>query len=384
MSRESKIEWTDATFNPWIGCTKVSPGCANCYAEAWALRFAGPRRAPHWGDRRPRRRTTAAYWRQPLRWNAKRFMQCHACGWRGECAAELIGCGACGSSTEMNDARRRVFCASLADVFDNEVPPEWRADLFRLIEATPHLDWLLLTKRIGNAQRLIEQALISMGDPATDVMGGWPWPNVWLGATVVNQEEADRDIPKLLDTPAAVRFVSVEPMLGPVDLQRFMWPVLPSWPARFRSPEAALAAGAEVSYHRQALLSVESAKRLVAWVICGGESGPHARPMHPVWARLLRDQCAAAGVPFLFKQWGEWLEHGHGQPDRTYEIGDEEADRLASECDGFLGRDGTFLHDIEDADDEQPYRGLRRVGRKAAGRLLDGREWNGYPVGVAL
>ena len=367
MSRESKIEWTDATFNPWIGCTKVSPGCANCYAEAWALRFAGPRRAPHWGDRRPRRRTTAAYWRQPLRWNAKRFMQCHACGWRGECAAELIGCGACGSSTEMNDARRRVFCASLADVFDNEVPPEWRADLFRLIEATPHLDWLLLTKRIGNAQRLIEQALISMGDPATDVMGGWPWPNVWLGATVVNQEEADRDIPKLLDTPAAVRFVSIEPMLGDIRLGSFLQ----------RSPSQAFVDG-RVTPDMPAWTRIGSTA--IDWVIVGGESGPKARPMRPSWVRSLRDQCTAAGVPFCFKQWGEWLpwtQFGEAQiddpPERTRFItrewcGDEWVD--VGRPDIWDSRDGHI-------DDMQC---VGRVGKQAAGRLLDGREWNEFPT----
>lgn len=187
MSEHSRIEWCDATFNPWIGCTKVSPACDHCYAEAWDRRFAVSGHAMRWGAKAQRTRTSAANWRQPLRWNAQAdaFEAAHG-------------------------RRRRVFCASLADVFDAEVPAAWRAELFALIAATPRLDWLLLTKRIGNVARMIEApGMQKCGLP----------PHVWLGATVVNQAEADRDIPKLLATPAAVRFLSIEPMLGPVDLR---------------------------------------------------------------------------------------------------------------------------------------------------------------------
>lgn len=259
MSGESKIEWTDSTFNPWIGCTKVSPGCDHCYAEAWDRRFAESGHAMHWGTGKARRRTSESNWRQPVRWNAAHdaFFAAHG-------------------------RRRRVFCASLADVFDNEVPPEWRADLFRLIEATPNLGWILLTKRIGNAA---EMMFLARG-------GHLPLlPNVWIGATVVNQEEADRDIPKLLDTPAAKRFISIEPMLGDIRLGSFLQ----------RSPSAAFANGC-VTPDMPAWTRIGATA--IDWVICGGESGRHARPMHPDWARSLRDECSAAGVPFFMKQMG--------------------------------------------------------------------------------
>ena len=179
MSENSKIEWTTHTFNPWVGCTKISPACDHCYAESWAKRSG----AVTWGSER--KRTSVANWAMPLQWN--------------RIAAET-------------GTRPRVFCASLADVFDNQVPLEWRRDLFALIDNCRNLDWLLLTKRIGKAHDMLN----------TVTLGFWeqsPWPHVWLGATVCNQEEADRDIPKLLATPARVRFLSAEPMLGPIDLR---------------------------------------------------------------------------------------------------------------------------------------------------------------------
>lgn len=262
MGADSKIEWTDHTFSPWVGCTKISPGCDHCYAESWAKRTGG---AALWQGER--RRTTAANWRQPLKWNR-------------EAAAAGI--------------RQRVFCSSLADVFDNQVPAEWRDDLWRLIFATPHLDWLLLSKRPQNIATMLPRD--------GDFLGArWPWPGVWLGTTVENQAEADRRIPHLLAVPKAKWFLSCEPLLGPI---------------RFDRVPGFNRLGLDVS-------------RL--WVIAGGESGPGARPMHPDWARLLRDQCAAAGVPFLFKQWGEW------------QWGEWAGEMLA-----------------------------RRIGKKAAGRLLDG------------
>lgn len=245
MSENTKIEWADHTFNPWEGCTKVGPGCDNCYAENRNSRFGGGQ-AINWGPGAPRRRTSPANWNKPRKWNEE---------------AKRLG------------IRYRVFCASLADVFDNAVPLQWREDLFNLIAATPNLDWLLLTKRIGNAPAMVS------------IIPGHLPQNVWLGITVVNQAEANRDIPKLLAIPASVRFLSMEPLLGPVDL-------------------------------RQAHIAPVRLPR-VDWVIVGGESGPGARPMHPDWARSLRDQCNAAGVPFLFKQWGEWIPmmgHVEGVP----------------------------------------------------------------------
>lgn len=221
MAENSGIEWTTHTFNPWIGCTKVSPACDHCYAEAWDARFNGNR----WGPHAPRTRTKT--WGSPVKWNRQ--------------AAET-------------GERPRVFCASLADVFDNHrtIDTSWRRELWKLIRDTPNLDWLLLTKRPQNISKMLPD----------DWAGGYV--NVWLGATVENQAAADR-IYALTKIPARVRFLSMEPLLGHVDLSAHI--------------------------HR------------LQWVIAGGESGPQYRPTDPNWFRNLRDQCAANDVPFLFKQW---------------------------------------------------------------------------------
>jgi protein gp37 len=303
MGENSKIEWTDHTFNPWWGCTRVGPGCDHCYAATWAKR-AGE--GDLWEGRR--RRTKEANWRQPLRWNR-----------------EAAAAG----------RRARVFCASMADVFDNVVDPQWRADLMQLVLETPNLDWLLLTKRVGNVERMIAEAgdLIDYGEGWQSLWGQGRWPdNVWLGATVVNQEEADRDIPKLLATPARVRFLSIEPMLGPIDLSRWLEPGGLNTDLGLSNPG-------------------------VDWVIVGGESGYDARPMHPAWAREIRDQCAAAGVPFLFKQWGEWLPADQ-----------EEA--------GNFNGDGAALHEWNDAEEAFSI----HLPKRKAGRVLDGRTHDGFPV----
>ena len=325
MSANSKIEWCDHTFNPWEGCQKVGPGCDHCYAEARNARFSGGQ-ALNWGPGAPRRRTSAANWRLPLKWNAQ----------------------------AQDEGRRfRVFCASLADVFDNEVPAEWRQDLFELIRSTPHLDWLLLTKRIGNAEAMIRAALANMDIGYSVPFAAWPWPNVWIGATVVNQEEADRDIPKLLAVPARVRFLSIEPMLGPIDLRGT---------GAFKMATTAIGAATNTGWHQVG----------VHWVIAGGESGPGARPMHPDWARSLRNQCAAAGVPFLFKQWGEWGPDWEGA-ETCGNCGETKFDAINSL--GECGRCG--VDDWQAA--ATPLDKLRRVGKKAAGRLLDGVQHDGFP-----
>ncbi len=353
MAENSKIEWTDATFNPWEGCQKVGPGCDNCYAEARNARFGGGT-APNWGPGAPRRRTSPANWRKPLQWNAEPFAECGACGWRGadphEGAPGWVECPACGKET-LTKARRRVFCASLADVFDNEVPPVWRADLFKLITDTPNLDWLLLTKRIGNVFRMMPFGWQDFGAPA----------NLWLGATVVNQEEADRDIPKLLATPARVRFLSMEPLLGPVDLAS------PYTLAIFN--KAAQEDRLELPAARQdpstGLYDVAGEDLLpgLHWVIAGGESGPGARPMHPDWARSLRDQCKAAGVPFMFKQWGEWAPFGFD--------GQEQGPSKVWRSWGGLGWGEYRGGPTNDC--------VARIGKKAAGRLLDGCTHDEFP-----
>jgi protein gp37 len=312
MSNNTKIEWADHTFNPWEGCQKVGPGCDHCYAETRNARFAGGT-AINWGPGAPRRRTSAANWRKPLAWNAAH--------------AEFYA---------IHGHRQRVFCASLADVFDNAVDPSWRADLADLIQATPNLDWLLLTKRIGNVGPMLT-AMFLDGAP----------PNVWLGATIANQEEADRDIPKLLQVAVDTRFLSMEPLLGAVDLTPMF-------------------------EHRAEQWSDTG----VDWVIVGGESGPGARPMHPHWARDLRVQCASAGVPFLFKQWGEWLPGAHF----TTELAIKDPDPFQSKyrCALWTGAEwniGFFCSDDIHFEDEPMY----LVGKKAAGRELYGHTYNGIP-----
>lgn len=240
MAENSKIEWCDHTFNPWVGCTKISPACDHCYAESWAKRTG---QAALWTGER--RRTGDANWRQPLKWDR-----------------DAMQAG----------VRRKVLCASLADVFDNQVPDEWRRDLWAWIKATPHLDWLLLTKRPQNITRMLPKS--------------WEegWSNVWLGTTAENQAEADRRIPHLLRVPARVRFLSCEPLLEAVS---FRW-------AKWLDCRAVIERDGRVG-HLDGL-------RGIHWVICGGESGHGARLMNPDWARSMRDQCDEAAVPFFMKQ----------------------------------------------------------------------------------
>lgn len=273
MAANTAIEWTDHTFNPWEGCQKVGPGCDHCYAETRNARYGGGT-APNWGPLAPRRRTSPSNWNKPLRWQreAAQFRATHG-------------------------RRQRVFCASLADVFDNHatVLTEWRSDLFALIRATPDLDWLLLTKRIGNVAAM------------TAACGGLP-DNVWLGATIVNQVEADRDIPKLLAVDANVRFLSMEPLLGPVDLTGVSDDSTALDPECWGDCACGTLYGFDAGCRRNG--GDGSLTRKIDWIIVGGESGKDARAMHPDWARSLRDQCASANVPFLFKQWGAWLPAG--------------------------------------------------------------------------
>lgn len=360
MADRSSIEWCDSTFNPWIGCTKVSPACDHCYAER---DFDLRRHVVQWGAGQARKRTGDDNWKNPGKWNAKSFFQCEDCGHRsdGEKWREVgpnmgltdsgYACPRC-NSRSMNEARRRVFCASLADVFDNEVPVQWRISLMKLIIDTPNLDWQLLTKRIGNAAGMLETAFRAVRHGRE----GWAdnvLPNVWLGATVCTQDEADRDIPKLLSTPAAVRFLSVEPMLGPIDLKLMQY---------------------EDSNERDGngRIIANTRRRGLHWVICGGESGPRARPMHPHWARDLRDQCAAAGVPFLFKQWGEFADHVAAglELNDCYE---------RSSTGGWVEPDGALSAGDEAAPMDIKAAHVFRVGKKTAGRLLDGRTHDGFP-----
>jgi protein gp37 len=277
MAKDSKIEWTHHTFNPWWGCERVSPACKNCYAEAWAHRLG----MDLWSRGAPRRMLGDAYWRQPLAWNRE---------------------------AARSNRRDRVFCASMADVFEDrrdlDAP---RERIWKLIASTPNLDWLLLTKRPHRVRHLTP-----WGDT-------WP-TNVWLGTTVENQRWAEKRVPQLLEHPAAVHFLSCEPLLGPVNLRAWM-------PRRER-------------------------ERAIGWVIAGGESGHKARPMNPDWARALRDQCRMAGVPFHFKQWGAWV----------------------------VAQGNTEARMLRTLTTESKPVTMVRVTKKQAGRLLDGRHWNEIPV----
>lgn len=351
MAENTSIEWADHTFNPWEGCQKVGPGCDHCYAEARNARFGGGQ-AINWGPGAPRRRTSTANWQKPLQWNAQ---------------------------AEREGRRYRVFCASLADVFDNQVPQLWRTSLFGLIYDTPHLDWLLLTKRIGNAADMLRT------DPPEGIDMA-ALPNLWLGATVVNQDEADRDVPKLLATPARMRFLSIEPVLGPIDLTRI----------------EVLHGDAEIYPLKGTTECVNDEGEPIDdipaldWVIAGGESGPHARPAHPDWFRSLRGQCQAAGVPFLFKQWGEWLpinQQDEAFTNRLYRSNrkaalhqdqdalDESYGRTCTVPYGVVHADGSFHEPLEPMAFLQGTGAMTtfKVGKKAAGRLLDGVEHNGFP-----
>ncbi|MBN9324698.1 MAG: phage Gp37/Gp68 family protein [Delftia acidovorans] len=335
MSENSKIEWTDHTFNPWEGCQKVGPGCDHCYAENRNARFAGGQ-AINWGPGAPRRRTSVSNWNLPLRWNAQ---------------AEAF--------QAQHGRRQRVFCASLADVFDNAVSREWRDDLAALILDTADLDWLLLTKRIGNAGAMLGEMFLD-GPPA----------NVWLGATVVNEAEADRDILKLLRIPASVRFLSMEPLLGPV-----------SFEGLFANPS-------NIADGTNALEELD-------WVIVGGESGPGARPMHPDWALSLRDQCEAVGTAFMFKQWGEWrpisqMSEGEdralwrsrviAKPHEDQSNLDDIYGRVCTTESTVIHLDGSVHHFLEPNAFPLGAMTMYRVGKKAAGRQLDGRTWDETPA----
>ena len=262
MSAGTRIEWADHTFNPWWGCTKVSPGCDNCYAETLSQRFGDD----VWGHGKQRKIASETTWKQPYSWDRQ---------------ASKAG------------TRARVFCASMSDVLEGgDALDAARRRLWALIEDTPNLDWMLLTKRPHRIKR--------------DIPWTTNWPdNVWMGVSVEDQEWADKRIPHLADCGAQVKFLSAEPLLEELDIGNYSFDI--------------------------------------HWVIAGGESGPMARHSLPSNFARLRDQCARFGIPFLFKQWGEWAPSVH---------------------------DGITV--------------VTRVGKKKAGRLLDGLEHNGFPESRGL
>lgn len=343
MGRQSDtgISWTDYTFNAWMGCTKVSPACKFCYAER---DFDHRYHMTKWGDAGTRVRTSSKNWAQPHKWNEQ---------------------------AKRDRVRRRVFCASLADVFEDwkgeirdshgdtlmicpkghrdsfvwsqaphslpcssecgeQMRPmnmdDVRADLFKLIDATPMLDWLLLTKRIENVHRM--WPFVPTVIPRISRLGKFR-RNVWLGTSVENQKYLEIRLPELSGTKdlCPVQFLSCEPLLGPLDFAM-----------RADGTGSALTEGG------------------INWVIAGGESGPEARPSNPDWYRSLRDQCSAAGIPFHFKQWGEWKEYAESDEALWTEFG--KADNRAFD-------EETIVH---------------RIGKKKSGRVLDGVLHDAFPV----
>jgi protein gp37 len=286
----TKIEWATDVWNPVTGCSKVSAGCKNCYAETIAKRF--------WGERKfTDVRCHDERLEDPLRWRKP----------------------------------RRVFVNSMSDLFHEDVPDEFICQVLAVALSAERHTFMILTKRARRMAEFYERWSKAIWVNA---------PNIWLGVSVENQEAADERIPLLLQTPAAVRFLSCEPLLGQVDLWNWLG-YCDSCP--LTAPDCPYF-GKCINWSNGKEESPD-----IDWVICGGESGPNARPMHPDWARSLRDQCKAAEVPFFFKQWGEWSPSF------------EHATKITRVTDGCI---------------EFP---MTRVGKHAAGRLLDGREWNERP-----
>lgn len=293
MGKFTGISWCDHTFNPWRGCVKVSEACRYCYAE----RESNISAPGLWGADAERRVSSEKIWRDPIHWNT---------------TAKKAG------------VRRRVFCASMADVFeDRRDLDSHRARLWALIHNTTSLDWLLLTKRPETILQLVPKSWDELGFP----------PNVWVGTSIENQRAFDERSPHLLNIQSGVRFISCEPLLGPLDLD------------------------------------LQRLGRRIEWVIVGGESGPSARPMHPDWARSLRDQCAANEVAFHFKQWGEWMP-------RTRDDG-KPFDSLDTAQHAIIDTSGLPNACLETAGHGAVT--MSRIGKKAAGRILDGVVHDAFP-----
>lgn len=328
MGENTNIEWTDATWNPFAGCSRKSDGCRNCYAEVMTKRLAAMGVAKYQGLLNEQGRFNGvvrpdeASLLIPLKWKKP----------------------------------RRIFVNSMSDLFHENAQEEWIDKAFSVMALTPQHTYQILTKRPERMAEYMESLKqyefsidqywigdwISMGMPRKlyqelrGIFLNKPLPNVWLGTSVEDQKTADERIPHLRQIPAKVRFLSIEPLLGPVDLSK--------WLRRTLSVDELNALHAATGGMEAYGLACQQAEgdNGFDWVIVGGESGPNARPIHPDWVRSIRDQCQAAGVPFFFKQWGEWLPHKTPV--------------------GTVG--GPFFE---------------RVGKKLAGRKLDGRDWNEFP-----
>lgn len=320
---KSRIEWTDRVWNPTTGCTKVSAGCANCYAEREAGRWWGYRK---FSDVRchPDRLDIPIYWKKPV----------------------------------------RIFVDSMSDLFHDDVPDEFIEKVWLIMMHSPRHTFQILTKR---PKRMLDFVTTKLYPGETKPH--FNCRHIWLGVSVEDQKTADERIPLLLETSAAVRFVSVEPMLGHIDLLQSVFQ-----PGAWSDINLAV---------------LPSAIKTVGidWVICGGESGPNARPMHPDWARSLRDQCVKANVPFFFKQWGEWKPICPQYPEGNEDPNLDDLDMMAHQI--CLGNQGTIFREdyglkeyywcgYQPTPSENPWF-VEKVGKKAAGRLLDNRMWDEFP-----
>jgi protein gp37 len=365
------IEWTDRSWNPTTGCDRVSAGCDHCYALRMAPRLKAMGSAKYQNDGDPRTSgpgfAVTAHREpltEPLRWRTP---------WR-------------------------VFVNSMSDLFHTGVPADYLATVFAVMALTPQHTYQILTKRHARMRALLTDTCecgaghapgvhfrsrmawaVSAANP--DRIPGlpddaehriyhgtqWPLPNVWLGVSAETQQWADLRVPALLETPAAVRFVSAEPLLGPVDLTALQprgdGPVLDALAGDVKTPDGDVYA---------------AAPGCVDWVIAGGESGPDARPLHPDWARGLRDQCAQAGRRFFFKQWGEWTS-------QAVLTGPDRSAWTEREPDAYLHAEtGTIADEDTALAAGGSWMGVYRVGRKATGRTLDGRTWDEFPEMVTL
>ncbi|MEK3718936.1 DUF5131 family protein [Paenibacillus sp. FSL R7-0333] len=339
---KTKIEWATDVWNPVTGCTKVSEGCRNCYAKSFAERFKGT--PGHYFESGFAVTLRPDKLEQPLRWTRS----------------------------------RKIFVNSMSDLFHPDVPDDYIDETFAVMALCPQHTFQVLTKRPERMKRYMnvpnspfgmdkladiapymeQWGWISPEDAANIAPPGsilpkwpeWPLPNVWFGVSVENQQAADERIPLLLQTPAAVRFLSCEPLLGAVDLNHITLQISDA-PERGK-PAISISA-------LRGWYGGDGAPAKIDWVIVGGESGSKARPMHPWWVQELRDQCQAADVPFFFKQWGEW----------------KKTHALACNEPGIKGKPW-FNFD--------PDTSVCRIGKQAAGRELDGRTWEEFPGGTLL
>lgn len=345
--RENGIAWTDETWNPIRGCGRVSPECINCYAERVARRFSGPgqpyegliAKGGQWNNKI---KVVPDHLTDPLRWRRP----------------------------------RRIFVNSMSDLFHEAVPEHFIDSVFAVMALADHHIFQILTKRPERMMTYMQGLLERSRDIAQSAVSLWggkdpdavwelvqrriaegPLPNVWMGTSIGNQAAADERMPFLMRTPAAVIWISVEPMIGPVNLMEWLWEPTGDWRTH--------------NGKRQMKMILPAGQRL-GWVVLGGESGEGSRPMHPNWARQVRDQCKQAGVPFFFKQWGEFVDDGNNPLPTPYP---EKLRKSALK----VKLDGTFVtihSEIVGSD----YAIMMKLGKRVTGTLLDGKEWLEMPA----